>query len=1091
MEPLAPYGIHACGNGNGVALRGAILMVKRLARLINPRPGPNLRRQTIACENGYIGRCGAAAKFRQGATGLNHSSTVDGVALTYLIDQHEAACARGGHFGNRATPSRASQHVASCFEHVLNGKTQTLRRRGNSLKHRRILLAALAAFSLASCQTAPARPIQAYVAPRQGERVLDWPWVESDLAPDPSVRYGKLPNGLRYAIRVNHTPSQAASFRLRFDVGSLMEDEDQRGLAHFLEHMAFNGSRNVPEGEMLRLLQRHGLSFGAHTNAYTSFDETVYQLDAPNVEPETLDTAFMLMRELASNLTIAPDAMNRERGVVLSEERARNTPDFRATVAEWRALYPNARFSERMPIGLTDVLQHAPVQRLRDFYESYYRPERAFFVITGDFDIDEMEAHIRQTFGDWLAARPDPGDPELGDSNDGATAGYFYDAGATTGVKLQSIRPALNEANTSTNVRRYLLRAIANGALSRRLTRIARSANAPFQAAQASDSELYETLAVSSVSMTTRPENWEAALSSGEQEIRRALAHGFTQAEVNEQVANLRRYFTTNAQQAATRTSADLADAITREFGHWGVYTAPDYDLALFERLATEFTPANVQEAFRDQWAGVEPRTYLTSNTQIDNAAQREVQVLDQSRRVAVTAPEESGTTQFAYTNFGAPGQVAERHELADLGITTVRFANNVRLNLKPTAFADDSILVSVRFGAGRLELPASQPGLSMLISSLAEGGLEAHAADELQSILAGRNVRTQIGVTDDAFSLSGATTPSDLELELQVMAAHLTHPGYRAEGLERFRQNIAIQYPTIASTPGGVAQRDVARHLRSGDARYGIPPQDVLMSRSYDELRATLQRASTHGAIEIGIVGDIDIEQTIDLVGRTFGALPAREATDPPFTSERRLSFPQGAHQATVINHQGQPNRSMALVYWPTVDDSNARIVHTLELLRAVMSLKLIERVRESEGATYSPSAQAFFSHANPGYGYLGVSLDLVPQEVNRFFGIVDEIAASLAAGDISADELERARRPILDDFRNSLEDNSYWYGLVATAQSDPSALDHHRSTVADYQSVTTADLRTAARRYLVRERAYRIAIMPGPATPTNAPGN
>jgi zinc protease len=370
-----------------------------------------------------------------------------------------------------------------------------------------------------------------------------------------------------------------------------------------------------------------------------------------------------------------------------------------------------------------------------------------------------------------------------------------------------------------------------------------------------------------------------------------------------------------------------------------------------------------------------------------------------------------------------------------------------------------------------------------MLLSSLTEGGLEAHSADDLQSLLAGRNVRVGVSADEDAFQLGGATTPDDLELQLQLAAAYLTHPGYRSEALERFRQSIAIQYRTLSATPGGVAQRDVGRLLRSGDARYGIPGEGQLMARSFDELRTALARASGRGAIEIGIVGDIDVDRTVGLVAATFGALPARDASDPPFAEARRLTFPQGASNPHVLHHQGQANRAMALTFWPTTDDSDVKAMRTLELLRAVMSLKLIDRVRESEGATYSPAAQAYFAHANPGYGYLGVSLDLVPEDVNRFFGIVDQIAASLAAGDISADELERARRPILDEFRNAQEDNLYWLSLVATAQSDPAGLARHRSAVADFSAVAVSDLRAAARRYLAADRAYRIAILPSPA--------
>lgn len=861
-----------------------------------------------------------------------------------------------------------------------------------------------------------------------------------------------------------------------------MEDDDQRGLAHFLEHMAFNGSRNVPEGEMIPLLQRHGLSFGAHTNAYTSFDETVYMLDAPNVEHETVDTAFMLLRELASNLTLAPDAVDRERGVILSEERARNSPDLRATQAMWNTLFPNARFTARMPIGTVGVIQSAPADRLRDLYESYYRPERAFLVVSGDIDPDQIQAQIELAFGDWRANRADPGDPQLGNGNGGAQSGYFYDPGVATRIELRAVRPALREANTSENIRRYLTRLVANGIVSRRLARLARAPTSPFQAALVNDEETYDTMAVSTVSLIARSANWEAALQSGEQEVRRALQHGFSQAELDEVVARLRNTFATNALQANTRTSAQIADEIAGEFGRWNVDLSPAQEAALVNQVTDELTPRAAQQAFREEWAGISPQVFVISNTRIANAEQRIAQALASSRLVAVTAPVETTSAQFAYSTSGPAGQVAERREIADLGITTVRYANNVRLNIKHTDFTDDSILVTVRLGGGRLELPASAPGLDILLSTLTEGGLEAHSADELESILAGRNVGASMGVSDDAFLFSGVTTPNDLELELQLVAAYLSHPGYREEGVERFRRIIAIQYPTISSSPAGVAQRDVARLLRSNDSRYGIPSAAELTARTYQELRAALHRSTTQGSIEIGIVGDVDVNHAIELVARTFGTLPTRE-NDPEFATERQLRFPEGTHEVHVLHHEGQRNRAMALTYWPTTDDRDARRMRTLELLRAVLSLKLIDRVRETESATYSPSAQAFFSHANPGFGYLGVSLDLEPDNVDRFFDIVDEIATSLAAGDISADELVRARRPIVDQFRNNLEDNRYWDELVAAAQSNTVALEQHRSALADYESVTIADLRNAARHYLVSSRGYRIAIMPSDA--------
>ena len=262
------------------------------------------------------------------------------------------------------------------------------------------------------------------------EEAALWPHEASDLEPDPDVRYGVLENGMRYAVMQNDTPSGTGAVRLRFDVGSMAEADDQQGLAHFTEHMIFNGSENVEEGEMIRILERHGLAFGPDTNAYTSFDETVYQLDLPAVDEETLDTAFFLMRETASNVAFDAEAIDRERGVVLSELRVRNTYGYRYTTSLWSFLFPDAAFPARWPIGTAEVLQTAPRERFLDLYQRYYTPERAMFVFVGDVEPDEIVARIEDTFSDW--AQPDDAgaDPELGEvAERPLTAGFFYDPG--------------------------------------------------------------------------------------------------------------------------------------------------------------------------------------------------------------------------------------------------------------------------------------------------------------------------------------------------------------------------------------------------------------------------------------------------------------------------------------------------------------------------------------------------------------------------------------------------------------------------------------------------------------------------------------
>lgn len=956
-----------------------------------------------------------------------------------------------------------------------------------------VFLAAHGATAFTGADAAHVPPSAASVQATSGtqEREPIWPHSVSDVPPDPAVRYGELENGMRYAVLRNSTPTHTGALMLRFDVGSLNEADDQQGLAHFLEHMAFNGSDNVPEGEMVRILERHGLAFGADTNAFTSFDQTAYSLNLPNVGPEVLDSTFLLMRELADKLTIEPAAVERERGVILSEERARDTPQMRAQVAQMKFFFPEARFPERLPIGKVALLEAAPASRIVDLYESFYRPERAFMVFVGDADPDEIEARIRKTFADWTAARPDPGNPPPGivHSPKQAQVGYFHHPDVPAAITIAALRPAAIEPDTADGRKRMIVRGLGNEIVWRRLQALSRKADAALLGGQAGFQQVYDVADVASVSVSALPGKWKEALQVAEQELRRALDHGFTRAELDEQLARARAAYENAVERASTRETGALAKGILDAFHARQVFSHPAENLRLFEAAVNGLTAKDVHEAFREQWAGIKPLLYVLSPQLIANAQAAVLEAFEASRLVAVAPPEEARAAQFAYTDFGQPGKVIERDRVEDLRIARVRYANNVRLNFKRTDFTKDSVLVTVRAGAGALELPKELPGLNHVISgTFINGGLQAHDLDALQTLLAGRSWTLSFEVGADAFTFSGSTKPRDLRMQMQLLAAYFVAPAYRSEALERFRQQVASTYDMFDATPQGVHQNLAPPLVHSGDSRYGLPPKEQLLARTLDEVRALMTGVLGEAAIEIGVVGDIDEQTVIDAVGRTFGALPLREARPDPFEAARVVKFPAGQAEPVTLYHEGEVNHAIASTYWKTADGSDTRLERRLRLLTKVLQLKAVERIREREGATYSPRIAGDFSDIYPGFGYIGCLLDLSPDAVDRFFGVIDEIAASVAAGNISQDELDRARRPMLESFDNQIESNPYWLRLVTTAQTRPQRLDDHRTRVEGYEAITLEELKQVAAQYLHRENAYRIEILPRKRSPDAA---
>jgi zinc protease len=938
---------------------------------------------------------------------------------------------------------------------------------------------ACAPLQLAVAQSVPAAS-QTITAP-DAAAISAWGFDKSDLKPDAAVRFGVLPNGMKYAIMRNETPKHSASVRMRFDVGATAEADDQRGLAHFLEHMAFNGSKRVPEGEMIKLLERKGLSFGADTNASTGFTETIYKLDLPEVNDDLIDTALMLMRETASELTLDPTAMDRERGVIIGEMRARDSFGLRRLKDVISFYAPGSPVSKGLPIGTEAVIKGAPVARLRDLYERFYTPERATLVMAGDFDPALIERKILAKFSDWRGKKRFDGDPVKAtiDPKRPFATRLFIDPDVTTIVSLARVKPFDDSADTVAKRRRGTIEELGNAMLNRRLARLARLPDAPFTGAGASISSAFSTVELSALDITTKDRDWKRGLETGEQELRRALTHGFSEAELAEQISNMRTGLKNAADQASTRQSAGLANGLTGTLESNGVFTTPQSALARFEAIAGKLTAAEVTDAFRAAWAGGEPLIHVSHNAPIIDGEKAIAAAWVSSRNVAVAPLASNDNKGFAHTNFGTPGTVAADTRIADLDIRTVRFANNVRLNVKKTDFEKGKVRVSVRIGGGMLEIPQSIDGLGVFMSSIfAAGGTTAHSGDDLQSVLAGRAVGAGMSATTDAFQAGGTTTPADIELQLQVFAAFMTAPGYRPEAEAQWKNIVGVFMQQIASQPQGIAFRDVQRILASGNTRYGLPSEAVLKSRNFAELKPILDKSFANGPIEIGIVGDIDEAQAIALVAKTFGALPTRVATRPDYAKANPVRFPADRKPIT-LTHDGKADQALATVYWPTTDDGDFRESVRMELLGEIMGLQATEVLREKLGATYSPSASSFMSSTFKGYGYMSISSSTEPGKVDTIFTAVDGIAADLASKPIADDLINRARKPMIEKIIRNRRENGLWIGLVDEAQSLPGDLDDYRKQETVLKSITAKELQAAAKRYLAAKSALRIRII------------
>lgn len=937
----------------------------------------------------------------------------------------------------------------------------------------RRLLPLAAALTLTACA---AQPAQIASAPKP-----TWAFQQSDLPPDPAYRYGQLPNGMRFIIRRNATPIGTAQVRMDIATGSLDEREGERGFAHFVEHMAFNGSTRVPEGEMIRLLERNGLSFGADTNAQTSFEQTLYMLDLPRNDAKLLDTTLMLMRETASELTFDPDAVARERGVVLSELRDGQGWSRTNLEDQLAFFYPDATYPKRLPIGTVETLNAATAPALKAFWAREYVPSKTTLIVVGDFDPDVVEQAIRTRFVDWQERQETPR-PDQGkvDPKQKARVDIHLDPSLSERVTASRHGPWLLEPDTIANRRRNLLRQIGYGVVNRRLARLSRTIDPPFRGAGFGTSEVFRIGRTTNVIVDTVDGGWQRGLAAAAGVYARALASGFTRAEVDEQLASIRTGLENAAAGADTRSHGTLVGAALALIRDDQVPTTPESGLARFNQFAPTITPRTVLAALKEEAVPLkDPLLRFQGRTAPKGGEDALRNTWAKATRAEAPAGEVPAPIPFAYTDFGPVGTIASDTTEPLYGIRQIRFANNVRLNLKRTDLAKDRIDVRLNLDGGEMLDTRADPLTTEMTGVLARGGLGKHSEDDLQTLLAGRSVAFGLGASGDTFSADATTTPRDLTLQLQLFAALLTDPGYRAEGEVLYRQNIANFFARLRSSPQAALSNAIGGILSDNDPRFTLQPQSAYTALSYDKLRRDITHRLTHGAIEISIVGDIDEAATIDAVARTFGALPPREADFRPYTAERKRSF-TAKRGLQVIRHTGEANQAVVRTTWPTRDDRDPDEAMALSLLAEVAGIEVLDSVREKLGKAYSPGASSALSRVWTGYGTFTMSASVDLSDVAATRAALQETTRSLIASPVDDDVLQRARAPMLERIDNALKTNGGWSALAERAQTQPDRLTRAKSARARLEKLTAADLQAVARRYLSPEKAVQVLVLP-----------
>ena len=904
-----------------------------------------------------------------------------------------------------------------------------------------------------------------------------WAQTRSDLSADPAVRFGVLANGMRYAILHNETPSDGVAMRLAIDAGSMMERDDEQGLMHFLEHMSFRGSTNVPDGEVVRMLERRGLRFGADTNAGTSQDRIVYQFDFPKTDPGSLGDGFTILRDIASRLKIDPKLVEAERGVILSEERVRDTAQQRMGQATLRQALAGTRAAERFPIGTTAVLKTASADRIRRLYEANFRPENATLVIVGNVDPVAIEREIQTRFGDWKGI----GKPDVLMSGPAAATAWvaeFVAPGAPDVVSLNWTPPIDRSPDTTLAERGKILRLIATTIVNARIADLAARPGSPILGGGLSPlSELFGVAALSNLSFAAPRAKWREALDAVTQEQRDLVQNGPGAQELARAVAVLRTALQTQAANAASRKNADLANALVDSALDDEVFTSPAQDLAFVNPLLDSATPAQVGAALRGLFPATGPVLMRTaSEGPVGEAALR--QALDAAYARPLAARTAEVAIDWPYKSFGQPGAVTARREDAALGATTVTFANGARLIVKPTAFEKDVVRVSVALGGGRATVPAGLAHALWGAEMAPYGGTgKLPYADILRyAQTTGTAMTIALAEGPTLTQLNGVTRNKDFASQMQLLAAYARDPGFRAEGDEK----VAQVGPLISSQIGGnvlsafIRARGVV--LTGDQPRYADLPTDADIAATKPGEVASLVRPQLAGPAEVTVVGAVTVDEAIAMTAATFGAGPKLAAIAPP---QPRVVMPRGRAEPYAFTHGGRADQAVYGMYWPMPDYfADPATAEAGEVLANVIKQRLVDSVREKLGMTYSPITEAQAARQLAGYGYIGALIETPEANFSKFRQIVLDQVADLAARPIGADELLRSQQAAVEGRRKSLERNEYWVATLPLVLRDPRTRQAVLARVSAAQAVTPAQIQRIAQTRMANKTPVTVLI-------------
>lgn len=919
-------------------------------------------------------------------------------------------------------------------------------------------------------------------------------WSQIDMTQpmplDPKVKIGRLTNGLTYYIRHNSLPEKRVELRLVVNAGSVLEDDDQLGLAHFMEHMNFNGTKHFPKNELVSYLQSIGVKFGADLNAYTGFDETVYILPVPTDKPGLVDKGLQILKDWAHEASLDSIEIEKERGVVVEEWRLSRGADERMMKQTLPVQYRGSKYADRLPIGSKFSLDHFSHAALKRFYKDWYRPDMQAIVIVGDIDVNDMEQKIKETFSSIPAAATGARKREdfpVPDHTETLSVVAKDKETAFPAVEIMYKKDPLPETSMG-DYMRYMNRLLFTGMLNNRFRELTLKPNPPFVAAgsyygnsYARTKDAYQLFANSSDTGMAR------ALQVLSEENRRVLLYGFTQNELDLQKKQLQsfydRIFSEREKEESYKYVQEYVDNFLINEPIPGIEW--EYDFVKQHLSSVKLEEINKLAA---QW--ITKNNMVVTLNAPDKAgvtipSDEEVKKVLADVDYAKIEPikEKALATSLMDAGKLKPGKISSSKTDEELQTTTIKLSNGATVILKPTTFKNDEVMFrAFSKGGSSLVKDADSYSATNAAAIVSQSGVGGFSSIDLSNMLKGKNtgLSPTIGLYNE--SLNGTTTPKEIETLLQLLHLYFTDPRKDKDVFESYKTKQKQVYANAEANPqiyfASEFQKIMAQnHPRGG----GLPkPEDFDKINLDRSIQIYKERFANAGDFTFLFVGSFDEEKIKPLLEKYIGSLPGTAAKE----NFKDLGIRPPATKVDKVISKGSEPQSMVNIVFTGPAVYNEKEAYALKSLGEVMSIKLVEQLREEKGGVYGVNAVGDLRKIPYGYSNFTISFPCAPENADTLSkAALDELKKIMANG-VSAEDLEKIKEQQKRQLEVDMKQNQFWLNSLYNAYylgNDPSGiLSRQKQT----DALTSKMIQDAAKKYINLNKYIRVMLQPGEKT-------